>query len=134
MTQEEFENRAGLIVTSGEYRDIEAMYYAVPNMEKNEFCKCWRQCGNNPLTLGLTKQVTILNGMVEERNNEVDDCHDKLSELAEFLLGKACAYKDADFYNEAIRLIGKKEVVLRKIKMALPLWEEDMDYITMNLK
>ena len=72
--------------------------------------------------------------MLEERNNEVDDCHDKLSELAEFLIGKACAYDDRDFYNEAIRLIGKKEAVLRKIKMGLPLWEEDIDYINNNLK
>ena len=134
MTKFEFEDRTGLKVTDEEYKDIEAMYYAVPNMEKDEFCKRWRQCGNNPLALGLTKQVTILNGMLEERNNEVDDCHDKLSELAEFLIGKACAYDDRDFYNEAIRLIGKKEAVLRKIKMGLPLWEEDIDYINNNLK
>ena len=134
MTQKEFEDRTGLKVTNEEYKGIEAMYYAVPDMEKDEFCKCWRQCGKNPLALGLTKQATILNGMLEERNNEVDDCHDKLSKLAEFLIGKACAYDDRDFYNEAIRLIGKKEVVLRKIKMGLPLWEEDIDYINNNLK
>lgn len=134
MTQKEFEDRTGLKVTSEEYKGIETMYYAVPDMEKDEFCKCWRQCGKNPLALGLTKQATILNGMLEERDNELEDCHDKFNNLAEFLIGKACAYNDRDFYNEAIRLIGKKEVVLRKIKMGLPLWEEDMDYINNNLK
>lgn len=134
MTKFEFEDRTGLKVTDEEYKNIEIMYYAVPNMEKDEFCKRWRQCGNNPLTIALAKQATTLNGMLEERNNELDDCHDKNSELAEFLLGKACAYKDSDFYNEAIRLIGQKEVTLRKIRMGLPLWEEDINYINNNLK
>ena len=134
MTKFEFEDRTGLKVTDEEYKNIEIMYYAVPNMEKDEFCKRWRQCRNNPLTIALAKQATTLNGMLEERNNELDDCHDKNSELAEFLLGKACAYKDSDFYNEAIRLIGQKEVTLRKIRMGLPLWEEDINYINNNLK
>lgn len=42
--------------------------------------------------------------------------------------------EDTDFYKQAVKMIGQREVTLRKIKMALPLWEEDMDYITMNLK
>ncbi len=134
MTQKEFEDRTGLKVTDDEYKDIEAMYYAAPDMEKDEFCKRWRQCGNNPLTLALAKQAITLNGMLEERNNELDDCHDKNNELAGFLLGKASAYSDPDFYNEAIRLIGQKAVTLRKIEMGLPLWEEDIRYIKMNLK
>lgn len=134
MTKFEFEDRTGLKVTDEEYKDIEAMYYAVPNMEKDEFCKRWRQCGNNPLTVALAKQATTLNGMLEERNNELDDCHEKNIEIAEFLLGKACVYKDTDFYNEAIRLIGQRAVTLRKIQMGLPLWEEDINYINNNLK
>lgn len=134
MTQKEFENRTDLKVTDEEYKNIEIMYYAVPNMEKDEFCKRWRQCGNNPLTVALAKQATTLNGMLAERNNELDDCHEKNIEIAEFLLGKACAYEDTDFYKQAVKIVGQREVTLRKIKMALPLWKEDMDYITNNLK
>lgn len=134
MTQKKFEDRTGLKVTNEEYKDIEKMYYAVPDMDKDEFCKRWRQCGNNPLTLGLTKQAVVLNGMLEERNNEVDDCHDKFNDLADFLIGKACAYNDTDFYNEAIKLIGQKAVTLRKVQMGLPLWDEDRNYINNNLK
>ena len=103
-------------------------------MEKDEFCMRWKQCGNNPLTIALAKHNTILNGMLEERNNELEDCHNKNIELAEFLIGKACAYEDKDFYNEAVRLIGQKEVALYKIRMYLPLWEEDINYINNNLK
>ena len=134
MTKKEFEERTGLKLTDEKYENIESMYYAVPNIEKDEFCMRWKQCGNKPLTIALAKRTTILNGMLEERNNELEDCHNKNIELAEFLIGKACAYEDKDFYNEAVRLIGQKEVALYKIRMYLPLWEEDINYINNNLK
>ena len=80
MTKFEFEDLTGLKVTEEEYKNIEKMYYAVPNMDKHEFCKRWRQAGNNPLTVELAKQATIANGMLEERNNELEDCHNKIPE------------------------------------------------------
>lgn len=64
----------------------------------------------------------------------LQDKNIEVSELVDFLIGKACAYEDTDFYKQAVKMVGQREVTLRKIKMALPLWEEDMDYITMNLK
>lgn len=133
MTQQEFEHLTGLKVTEEEYKGIEAMYYAAPNMEKAEFCKRWRQCGNNPLTVELAKQVTIATGMLEERNNELEDCHSRMEELAWFLISKASAYDEAGLYREAIRIIGHKAAVLHKIKMGYPLWKEDKDYIRNNL-
>ena len=42
MTKFEFEDLTGLKVTEEEYKEIEKMYYAVPNMDKHEFCKRWR--------------------------------------------------------------------------------------------
>lgn len=67
-----------------------------------------------------------MNGVLEERNNELDDARQKRTSLAEFLLGKATAYNDTDFYREAVRLIGRKAAVLYKVKSGLPLWEEDV--------
>ena len=134
MTHQEFEDRTGLKVTDEEYKGIEQMFYAVPNMEKDEFCKRWRQTGQNPLTIALAKQVTVLSGMLEERNNEAEDCHSKMEELAWFLIGKACAYEDIDFYKEAIRNVGLKTAIMHKIKMGYPLWKEDKEYIRKNLK
>lgn len=134
MTHQEFEDRTGLKVTDEEYKGIEQMYYAVPNMKKDEFCKRWRQAVQNPLTIALAKQATVLSGMLEERNNEAEDCHSKMEELAWFLIGKACAYEDIDFYKEAIRIVGKKTAILHKIKMGYPLWKEDKEYIRENLK
>ena len=134
MTQQEFQDLTGRKVTEEEYQGIEKMYYAVPNMDKCEFCKRWIQTGNNPLTIELAKQATIANGMLEERNNELADCHTKMEELAWFLIGKAAAYDDTDFYNEAVRIVGRKAAILHKIKMGYPLWKEDREYIKNNLK
>lgn len=134
MTQQEFQDLTGRKVTAEEFRSIEKMYYAVPNMDKHEFCKRWVQTGNNPLTIELAKQTILLNGMLEERNNEAEDCHYKMEELAWFLIGKAAAYEDGDFYKEAIRIVGQKEAILHKIKMGYPLWKEDREYIKNNLK
>ena len=134
MTQQEFQDLTGRKVTEEEYQGIEKMYYAVPNMDKREFCKRWIQTGNNPLTIELAKQATIANGMLEERNNELADCHAKMEELAWFLIGKAAAYDDTDFYNEAVRIVGRKAAILHKIKMGYPLWKEDREYIKNNLK
>lgn len=134
MTQQEFQDLTGRKVTAEEFRSIEKMYHAVPNMEKQEFCKRWAQTGNNPLIIELTKQTILLSGMLEERNNEAEDCHSKMEELAWFLIGKAAAYEDGDFYKEAIRIVGQKEAILHKIKMGYPLWKEDREYIKNNLK
>ena len=82
----------------------------------------------------LAKQVIIANGMLEERNNELEDCHEKMEELAWFLIGKAAAYDDTDLYNEAIRIVGRKAAVLQKVKMGYPLWKEDREYIKNNQK
>ena len=85
MTQQEFTELTGLVPTPEEYKSIEAMYYAVPNMAKEEFCQRWRQTGKNPLTIELAKQSRLLTGMLDERKNELEDCHNRMEELAWFL-------------------------------------------------
>ena len=134
MTQQEFTELTGLVPTPEEYKSIEAMYYAVPNMAKEEFCQRWRQTGKNPLTIELAKQSRLLTGMLDERKNELEDCHNRMEELAWFLIGKAVAYNDIDCYNEAIRIVGRKAAILYKIKLGYPLWKEDREYIKNNLK
>ena len=118
MTQQEFEDRTGKTVSSGKYALIEAMYMAAGNMDKDQFCAEYKKHGASVLVAEYYRRITVLNGVLEERNNELDD--------AEFLLGKATAYNDTDFYREAVRLIGRKAAVLYKVKSGLPLWEEDV--------
>ena len=76
----------------------------------------------------------MLVGMDAELSFLKKGCKERAGRAAEFLIGKASAYNDTDFYNKAVKLVGQKEVVTRKIKMGLPLWEEDVQYINANLK
>ena len=120
--------------TSEEYQQIEAMYLAAGNLDKDEFCEKFKMHGDSPLVTELFKRTQVLSGMLEERHNELDDCHEKNCELAYFLIGKACAYDDTDFYKEAVRLIGQRKVTMSKIRMGMPLWDEDRAYIENNLQ
>lgn len=112
-----------------EYADIERMYMAAGEMDKDDFCRCWRQTGKNPLTQVLFRQAEVLKGQLAERNNELEDMQQRKVELAEFLIGKACAYEDTDFYREAVKLVGQRAVVMMKMNMDLPLWEEDKKFV-----
>lgn len=129
MTKKEFEERTGLKTDADEYADIERMYMAAGEMDKDDFCRCWRQTGKNPLTQVLFRQAEVLKGQLAERNNELEDMQQRKVELAEFLIGKACAYEDTDFYREAVKLVGQRAVVMMKMNMDLPLWEEDKKFV-----
>lgn len=51
------------------------------------------------------------------------------TEIAEMLIGKACAYDDTDLYSKAVELVGINRVIELKIKLNLPLWDEDKAYL-----
>lgn len=130
MTKQEFEERTGLRTDAEEYAKIEKMYMAAGEMDKDEFCRCWRQTGKNPLTRVLARQAEILRGKLEERNNELEDAQEKKMELAKFLLGKAQAYNhDTDFRREAVRLIGEWGVVRLKLLEGYELWDEEREFL-----
>lgn len=134
MTKQEFKELTQLEPTDALFNKIEDAYYAVGDMDKYLFCDNWVIVGDNIITSALLKRIKILEGMLEERTNEVESFSEDKSDLADFLIGKACSYDDTDLYKKAVQLIGQKEVVRRKCKDGLPLWEEDIEYITPNLK
>ena len=140
MTQKEFEERTNISLTADEFEKVHAIYMACgDNVDKDEFCKRYKSS---------TGRLELLHMVTEQRNlseqaygvamSKIARTRDeqvvKNMELAEFLTGKACAYDDSDFYREAVKLVGMKEAVLCKVRMGLPLWEEDTDYINNNLK
>lgn len=141
MTQKEFENRTRRLITAEDYHLVENLYLTAGNMDKDEFCKemramCAYDAANDHIELRqcLKEVGRRVGGMEAELSFLKKAIKEEREELAEFLIGKACAYNDTDFYNKVVKLIGKKEVVIRKIKMGLPLWEEDTQYINENLK
>lgn len=127
MTQKEFEERTKRTVKAEDYLIIERLYMAT-NMDKDEFCKEFKEM-NDSIRPGIRQSLReIANrlGMVEAKNATLEISMRKCNgDLADFLIGKAHAYDDTDFRNQAVKLVGEVEVVKRTIELGLPLWDED---------
>ena len=141
MTQKEFEDRTRRLITAEDYHLVENLYMAAGNMGKDEFCKemramCAYDAANDHIELRqcLKEVGRRVGGMDAELSFLRKTVSKEREGIAEFLIGKACAYNDTDFYSAAVKLIGQKQVTLCKIKRGLPLWSEDMQYINYNLK
>ncbi len=141
MTKKEFENLSHRLVAPKDYVYIKNLYMASGNMDKVDFCiEMSKMCAYDaatdqielrPCLKEIGRKVGALEAelsFLKKRRSE------KCYEVAEFLIGKACAYEDSDFYEQAVKLIGKQEVVALKQSMHLPIWDEEREYILENLK
>lgn len=132
MTKQEFEARTGLKVNSEDYDRIEKMYMVAGNMDKDLFCAEYRKVGTSVLVAELFRQVLVLKGQLEERNNELDDATQRRADVAEFLVGKAAVHKDddgEDFYRVALRIAGRNACVRTKLEYGYPLNGEDISFL-----
>lgn len=138
MTKKEFEERTHRVVKPEDYHLIENLYMAAGNMDKNEFCQelkamCAYDYATDEIELRqCLREIGKWLGGMDKENRALKmqlKMKDRNEELAEFLIGKAHAYDDTDFRNEAVKLIGEAAVVRMTIEMGLPLWEEDKKYI-----
>jgi hypothetical protein len=135
MTQKEFEERTRRKITAEDYYLVENLYMATGNMGKDEFCKemramCAYDGANDHIELReCLKEIGRHVGARDAELSFLKKITSERLELAEFLIGKACAYEDTDFYREAVKLIGQRDVTLMKMRMDLPLWNEDKKYL-----
>lgn len=128
MTPQEFTERTGLKPTDEEYKGIENMYLeAGEKIDKDIFCKDYKKHHDSILLNTFFEQSERLNG-------KCDDFRKQLQDVAFFLIEKSIARSDSHCYDKAVALIGQRAVTLQKIKIGLPLWDEDRDYINSNLK
>ena len=117
MTQKEFEDRTGIKPTEEEFDYIHAVYLNT-SMDKDEFCKDFKKHGDSRIIRDVHVRVLNYEMKCERQKNAIN-------ELADFLIGKAHAYDDTDFRNQAVKLVGEMDVVKRTIELGLPLWDED---------
>lgn len=132
MTKQEFEARTGMKTNSEDYARIEKMYMAAGNMDKDMFCAEYKKVGTSVLVAELFRQVLVLKGQLEERNNELDDATQRRADVAEFLVGKAAVHKDddgEDFYRVALRIAGRNACVRTKLEYGYPLNGEDISFL-----
>lgn len=121
MTQKEFQDRTGITPTEEEFDYIHAVYMET-RLDKDDFCKDFIKHGDSKILRDV--HITAVNYEMA-----IKDFKSKTDCLADFLIGKSRAYNDTDFRTEAMRLVGEKEVVLRTVRMGLPLWDEDKQFI-----
>mgnify|MGYP001755613069 FL=1 len=88
------------------------------SMDKDAFCKEFKKHGESQIIRDIYIRVVNCNVKLNRQKEVTND-------LADFLIGKAHAYEDTDFRNQAMKLVGEVEVVKRTIELGLPLWDED---------
>ncbi len=131
MTQKEFEERTGWVMKVEDFAIVHNLYMAT-NMDKDEFCKEFKgMSASGPLTIRQSlREIGSHLGILERTNAALKAAmHRRNDDLADFLIGKAHAYDDTDFRNQAVALVGETEVVKRTIELGLPLWDEDRKHI-----
>lgn len=127
MQKSEFTQRTGIELTDAEYKEVEFMYLEAGNMEKDEFCKDYKK----------HKDSTLLATFYRQSNNlkeKLDVMREERSQVVDFLLERAQKFGDVELLNQAIKMVGHKAVIQRKIKKDLPLWDLDKEYINNNIQ
>ena len=146
MLQKEFEERIGRSVTEQEYLEANAMYENAGDMDKDEFCREWLKIGSYRLvkclaekTYQLTRALQETGQLLKESREICNDAADAMLEIEQGLLAGEEHTSRETFAaglldRKAWFLVGAREVVLRKIKLGIPLSENDMNYIAEHLK
>ena len=127
MQKQEFTQRTDIQVSDVEYKEIELMYLEAGNMDKDEFCNDYKEHHDSTLLATFFRQA-------ENLKSKLDDMRDERSILVDFLLERAQCFGDIELLNKAIELIGHDKVIKRKIRLGMPLWDEDKEYIVDNIK
>ena len=127
MQKQEFTQRTDIQVSDVEYKEIELMYLEAGNMDKDEFCKDYKEHHDSTLLATFFRQA-------ESLKSKLDDMRDERSKLVDFLLDRAQCFGDVELLHKAIQLVGHDKVIKRKIRLGMPLWDEDKEYIVENIK
>lgn len=136
MTQQEFFERTGIEMNAEEFEGLHRIYMATGAMDKDTFCKAYKDMneGGAKIAAAMTFSVEAEQRRIKELLVKIDDMKEETRDEAEFLIGKAHAYDDTDFHARAVSLVGIRDVVLITLKLGLPLFDEDIEYINNNLK
>ena len=97
------------------------------SVDKDLFCKEWLKHKDSNL-------LRIFYRRAMENKEKLNYYDEMRTETAKLLIRKSSEFEDISMYNEAVKLIGQKRVVLFKIKEGIDLNSADLEYITDNLQ
>ena len=133
MLQKEFEALTGKKVTAEEYAEIEKVYMAIDNMDKEEFCAAWNEQKFGYIVDELVKQVQELTKWRDHWKKQMDEAEEKAEDAAIALLYGANKHNDGDLKTAAIDLVGLMQVVLIDVEEGYKLSNVERNYILENL-
>lgn len=129
MLQKEFEALTGKKVTAEEYAEIEKVYMAIDNMDKEEFCAAWNEQKFGYIVGELVKSVQELTKWRDHWKKQMDEAEEKAEDAAFVLLN--CA--NEDMKEAAIALVGMKTAVRIDLENGFKLSEAERDHLLENL-
>lgn len=135
MTNQEFEERVGWKVTSEEFNAINELYM-VTDMDKDTFCKEYREMHSGSIEMNkvLLEIGKKLGDIMATNEKIIKDAQKRNEELADMMIRKADEYDVDDLYTEAKKLIGEKQVIIKKLEYEYELSEDEVSYIKNNLQ
>ena len=141
MLQKEFEERIGRSVSEEEFIEANAMYMAAGDIDKDVFCREWKQIGESPLVKGLFETAYNLNQALQEHKLMLNECREMLSDAADAMLeicngildGKTVEHTTQELTKKAWWLVGQKEVTKRRVQNGYQLDDKDRETIINNL-
>ena len=139
MTQQEFETRTGISYAHGEFDDmVNPMYMAAGQMDKDAFCAEFKKHSafllNSRIVSELVAEVETLRCTLQNCEHEMNAIEASrtgvIDNFAYTLIEIAAGTKDLETRTKArtkaIKLIGIKEYIRRRIELCCELDKEDL--------
>ena len=108
------------------------------NIRKDFPIDCGVDMFENCTSLRIAKQdIKTLKGLLEERENEIEDLNEQKQKSADYLIRRLFVSSnpsiDQEIESYLIDHIGQKEIIKRKIKMGINLSVADQEWLLNNL-
>lgn len=139
MTKQEFEKRTGINYAHGEFDDmVNPMYMAAGQMDKDAFCAEFKKHSdfllNSRIVSHLVAEVETLRSTLQNCEHEMNAIEASrtgvIDDFAYTLIEIAAGTKDletsAKAREKAIKLIGIKEYIRRRIELCCELDKKDL--------
>ena len=139
MTQQEFETRTGISYAHGEFDDmVNPIYMAAGQMDKDAFCAEFKKHSayllNSRIVCELVAEVETLRTTLQNCEHEMNAIETSrtavIDDFAYTLIEIAASTKDLETRTKArtkaIKLIGIKEYIRRRIELCCELDKEDL--------
>lgn len=139
MTQQEFETRTGL-TTQVEFDYANRVYMAAGQMNKDAFCDEWKKKASresdiiSALTLEVEGDREAIRNLERQVEQDEKTLQGFVDQMVDFLILQAEKWSASDLREKAIKLVGIKEYIRRRLDMTLGLWEADRKALVEILK